>query len=104
VTIARDIVVTIPKSKLAEVEAEEAEVSRQLLLGKETELTIGYFWAMAKVPKGDLRRIYFVWNDAIRAYHNVTRVDQDRIYMSATIYEIEPIPMKGFRGYRYFQP
>jgi hypothetical protein len=97
----RDIIVTIPKSKLAEVEAEEADVERRLAAGEAEDLLL-YYWQMGRVPKNPIRRIYFVWDNAIRAYHEVLSVEEPRIWMKAKIHPIEPIPMKGFRGYRYY--
>jgi hypothetical protein len=98
----RDIVVTIPKSKLAEVEAEEADVERRLASGEGEDLNL-YYGQMGRVPKVPIRRIYFVWNDAVRAYHEVLSVEGPRIWMKAKIHTVDPIPMKGFRGYRYYQ-
>ena len=95
----RDIIVTIPKNKLAEVEAEELDVAIRQEKG---EFDIEYYWEMGRVPKELPRRIYFVWNDAIRAYHEVTRMNSNAVFMSATIYLVNPpISMKAFRGFRY---
>lgn len=96
----RDIVVTIPKSKLAEVEAEEAEVEQKLAAG---EWHPGYYWAMGRMPKQLPRRIYFCWDGAVRAYHEVKGWSAASIFMKAEIHKIEPVPMKSFRGYRYFK-
>lgn len=97
----RDIVVTIPKSKMKSVEAEEADVARRISNG---EQGLGYFWQMGMMPKEQPERIFFVWDGAVRAYHDVTGMDRSakRIYMDPTIHDLEsPIPMGGFRGFRY---
>lgn len=96
----RDIVVTIPKAKRSEIEAEEADVSRREAVG---EKGISYYWAMKRLPKERPRRIYFVWDDAVRAYHDVIGMEDGKIYMSTKINQLEePVPMKSFMGYRYF--
>jgi hypothetical protein len=110
-----NVVVTIPKDRLADVEREEADIKQRMMSG---ESNVSYFWAMSRWPKklslGD--RMYFVWDGAIRAYHYVTGFENDltcettgRGYVSKccvlldpVIHEIVPIPMKGFRGYQYF--
>lgn len=98
----RDIVVTIPKARLAEVEAEEAQVAERLAKG---ETDINYYWQMGRLPKECPRRIYFAWDGAVRAYHDVTGMDkgQKRIYMSPSINNLsEPDPIASFRGFRYY--
>ena len=99
-----NIVVTIPKNKIAEVEAEEKEVARQIARG---DKNIFYYWTVGRLPKECPSRIYFVWNNAIRAYHEVTQmvtdVPKNKIYMKPEIHNLKaPIPMKGFQGWRYF--
>ena len=93
-TGGRDIVVTIPKLRLREVEAEE-QANKQGL---------GYYWEMGRLPREQPRRIYFVWDDAVRAYHDVTGMDHSsgRILMRPEIHHVTPIPMSGFRGFRYY--
>jgi hypothetical protein len=100
--MGKNIVVTIPADKLAEVEAEEAEVERRLAAG-ETEIL--YYWQLGRLPKDEPDRIYFVWNGSVRAFHVVIgmRRDEGRVYMSTAIHELpKPIPMRGFQGFRYF--
>lgn len=96
----RDIVVTIPASKLAEVDAEERDVARMASEGKTDVL---FYWQMGRLPKEQPRRVYFVWNEAVRAYHDVAHMDREQgcIFLYTQIHEIQPIPMKGFRGFRY---
>lgn len=97
-----DIVVTIPKKQLAHVEAEEADVAKREAAG---EKDILYYWAMRRLPKQVPDRVYFVWDGAIRAFHDVVDVDYDegRIYLRTKINTLEnPIPMKSFMGFRYF--
>ena len=63
-----DIVVTIPKNRLALVEKEEQYIERAIAKGQNGWR---YFWAMARLPKTLPRRIYFLWDGAVRAYHEV---------------------------------
>ena len=117
----KDIVVTIPASRLAAVEEEEAAVFRKIKRGEKAGLGgWQFYWEMGRLPKELPRRIYFLWNGAVRAYHDcLSMVDADEgrferyagrdrdcdraaIYMHPTIHEIEPIPMNPFRGFRYF--
>jgi hypothetical protein len=109
-----DIVVTIPKSRLAEVRAEERDLELRRRAG---EKNLVYFWKVSKKPaklrKGD--KMYFVWDEAVRAWHKVVgfgenmtcqhtgrRYDGPCIMLDPKIHEIKPIKMKGFRGFRYF--
>lgn len=99
----RDIVVMIPKGKQREVEQEEAWVSQQEAAGNRD---ISYYWEMGRLPKVDPRRVYFVWDGAVRAFHEVTKVDRmaGRIYMKTEIHELkDPEPMGSFRGFRYYK-
>ena len=98
-----NIIVTIPKSKLAEVEAEEKEVAARTIKG---ERDIYYYWTLSFLPKECPSRIYFIWNEAIRAYHEVIQMVTDypknKIYMKPEIHNLKnPIPTKGFQGFRY---
>jgi hypothetical protein len=98
----RDIVVTLPGSKRAEVEAEEADVARRQAAG---EQGITYHWDMGRLPREVPRRVYFVWDGAVRAWHDCIgrRVDGKSLTLDTTIHPVEPpVPMQGFRGYRYF--
>lgn len=114
-----DIVVTIPKAKLAKVEAEERRVQRAMARG---ETGWRYFWKMRRFPKELPWRVYFLWDGAVRAYHETLFVEvrtsnpmlrfwtnmaeaenPTRIWLKPKIHEIPPIPMKPFRGFRYFQ-
>lgn len=97
----RSIVVTIPKTKIAEVEAEEVDVARRMASGEED---IVYYWKMGRLPKERPNRIYFAWDGAVRAYHDVVMVAFDRLYMAPQIHTLkEPVPMESFRGFRYFE-
>jgi hypothetical protein len=97
------IIVTIPKNRLTEVEREEAEVARRLAAG---EKDIMYYWTIPTEPMRRVERIYFVWDGAVRAWHEIIeieRIDDVRVYMKPEIHKLKnPIPMKGFRGWRYF--
>lgn len=107
-----DIIVTIPKKMLAQVEEEERQAEAARLRGEE----IYYFWKLGQVPKhlNIGNRCYFVWDGAMRAYHKVVGLAKDMtcqttgtfypglsVVLDPVIHEIEPIPMKGFQGYRY---
>ncbi len=98
-----DIVVTIPKTRQAEIEAEEADVARREAAG---EKYITYYWEMKRLPAQYPERVYFVWDGAIRAYHRVLAMsrEENRIYLSTKIHTLAvPIPMKGFQGFRYMK-
>ena len=110
-----DIVVTIPKSRLAQVEKEEAQVAELLAKG----VAVNFFWSLGRKPKklevGD--RCYFVWDGAMRAWHEVVGFGADKqcettgifhpgfcVILAPEIHTIDvPIPMKGFQGFRYFK-
>lgn len=103
---AKDIVVTIPKARMAVVEEEERDVAERTARG---ETGWAYFWEMGRVPRETPRRMYFVWDKAVRAYHEVIEVERrsdgrvrPRITMRPEIHEIDPIPYPSFRGYRWF--
>lgn len=100
-----DIMVTIPKTRLKQVEQEEREVAEGLARGEKWT----YHWDMGRLPaeieKGD--RVYFVWNGAVRAWHKVIEIEPPwtdngcRLWLDPVIHKIEPVPMMGFRGFRY---
>ena len=110
-----DVVVTIPKSRLAIVEQEEREVKEALKSGADAF----FFWRFARCPKNLSvgNRIYFVWNGAVRAYHVVDGFDKNLVCdttgqrydgfcvtMNPAIHNLrKPIPMRGFQGFRYFK-
>lgn len=101
------IVVTVPVSRQRAVDAEEADVAQREALG---ETGLGYYWEMGRLPKEQPDRIYFVERGQVSAYHDVTSMDPNptgrggRIYMSTTIHPVDPpVPMQGFRGFRYWQ-
>jgi hypothetical protein len=104
-----DIVVTIPKKRLASVEAEEQRVQRAIERGQDGWR---YFWKMGRLPKKKPRRVYFLWDGAVRAYHETLFMEGGdigfingnitRIWLRPKIHEISPIPMSPFRGFRYF--
>lgn len=97
-----DIVVCIPKSQIENVELEEADVAKREAAG---EQGISYYWKMGRLPKRCPSKIYFAWEGAVRAYHQVQsmRRDEGKIFMDTKIHEIEPIPMESFRGFRYMK-
>lgn len=126
-----DIVVTIPKARLATVEAEERRVA-EIMRRRQTKgwPDWHFYWDMRLPAHPEkIRRIYFAWNGAVRAYHEVfgylmpgesggfaelsggdaardAALDANKgaILMQPEIHEIEPIPMAPFRGFRYFGP
>ena len=112
-----DIVVTIPASQMKRIEEEEARVARGIARG---ETTWRFFWEMARLPKQKPKRIYFLWDGAIRAYHKVLYLQRagespsentfgdgaarkNKVWMEPEIHEIGPIPMRPFRDFRYFE-
>lgn len=98
----RDIVVCIPKSRIAQVEEEEKQVQLAVKKGLKPPT---YYWTVHRLPKQQPRRIYFCWNGAIQAYHDVVgMVNQPdaRILMDHRIHNIQPIKTDSFRGWRYY--
>lgn len=109
-----DIVVCIPKDRLADVHKEEADVAAAKLRGQHMD----YFWSMGRKPRhlnsGD--RCFFAWDGAVRALHrvlgfgeNMTCKTTGRIYTgfallldSSVVPLPEPIPIKSFRGFQYW--
>jgi hypothetical protein len=100
-----DIMVTIPKTRLAQVEKEEREVAKMMRQG----LRVHYFWTLGteptKLKASD--RCYFVWDGALQAYHEVVTVAWDDevyrwlVWLKPEIHNVEPEPMESFRGFRY---
>ena len=107
-----NIVVTIPKKMLPQVEAEERQVAELEKQG----IKSNYFWKVGRKPKkleiGD--RCYFLWDEAIRAWHRVTGFAENMtcettgtfyggfcLVLDSKINEIDPIAMIGFRGFQY---
>ena len=104
-----DIMVTIPKNKLKDIEKEETWAKKQI--------NAQCFWSISKVPKklksGD--KVFFVENGMIKSYNIFIGIDYDcicevtgtkwpglNLIMKAPSVTLEkPIPMKGFRGFRY---
>jgi hypothetical protein len=99
-----NIVVTIPKDRIKQVEEEEADVARRIAAG---EQGMCYYWTLPTLPRECPERIYFVWNGAVRAWHEViqmvTDIPRNKIFMRPEIHSLSfPIPMRGFQGWRYF--
>lgn len=100
--ILSSIVVCVPRTKQAEIEAEERDVAQREAAG---ETGIEYYWEMGRLPKRDPDLIYFLWDGAVRSYYEVTHVDRvaGRIYMKTTEHKLPaPTAMAPFRGFRYF--
>ena len=101
-----DIIVTIPKTRLAQVEQEEREVADAIRRG---ETGVYYYWTLGTEPtKLEPRdRCYFVWDGALQAYHQVVQIawDDDMhrwlVWLLPEIHKVEPEPMQSFRGFRY---
>lgn len=109
-----DIIVTTPKNSVhnAKLEAEECKKA-----GGGTYFRL--FHSTPKVSKGD--KIWYVEDDHIRGYCVVDYIMTNNgsivcsttgkkwsgkcaVYMDASTWKwIRPLPMKGFRGYRYFK-
>lgn len=102
-----DIIVTTPKSRMAEAarEAEEAKAAGG-----------GYYYRDFKTGKvPDVRasdRVYYVEDGYVRGYCLVDRViisssngkRAARVYMDVKTWAwVDPIPMRGFQGFRYAQ-
>ena len=99
------IVVTIPKSRMADIKKEEEAVKRAQERGEE----IGYFWNLGRRPRDMPFRIYFLWDGAVRGYHEVVGYEdeEDRVCtttgrhykgfcvdLDPEFHDIKPIPMK----------
>jgi len=109
-TEQRDIVVTIPKSQYKNDDLE----TQHMIDNNETQ-----FWTMKKLPK-DISvgsRIYFVKNGFIESSMRIFRIDRDSeeqcsttgrvwkgniLHMNDLKHLDNPIPQKGFQGYRYY--
>lgn len=109
--------VTIPAARMGAVEREEARVDRAIARAPDGRGYEGagwrYFWSMGRLPKTRPARVYFLWDGAVRAYHEVlfmeggdgdyfTGASSPRIWMRPEIRRIKPVPMRPFRGFRYF--
>lgn len=108
-----DIVVTWPKSRSLQSYLDELERA-----DREDKLIN---FRISSIPKEDVTRCFMVHDGAVRGYTNVLKVDiyqrgeirdpitghawPDGIYITRDPewYPIEPIPMKGFQGFRYFK-
>ena len=105
----RDIVATIPKS---EYENDDLETQRMKHHNE------NQFWTMRKIPKaiGIGSRIYFVKYGMIESSMKIFKIERDKeetctttnrvwkgnlLYMNDLQYLDNPIPCKGFQGYRY---
>ena len=101
------IVVTIPKGSIKAVESEEQEVNNAIASGEKGWV---YWWKLSSTPKKrDISRIYFLWDGAVRAYHDIIHIYDcgpntggPEIVMKPEIHSIIPIEMKPFRGFQYF--
>lgn len=102
-----NIVVTIPSKELKNVESEEEKVEKMVSQGEKGWV---YWWRISSMPrKKNVKRIYFLWDGAVRAYHEVMYISPcglntggPEVIMLPKIHKINPIPMKPFRGYKYF--
>lgn len=101
------IVVTIPKSRLADVEAEERYVAQELAAGRQ----MYYWWSMPRLPRrrSEVTRCYFVWGGAVRAWHAVIGWQDEphrvrKVLLDPQIHPVDPpVPMAPFRGFRYME-
>lgn len=109
-----NIVVTIPKNRLADVRAEEHDLELRRRAG---EKDLIYFWKVSKKPAklSKDERVYFLWDGAVRAWHKVIGFGENMtcqhtgrsydgpcILLDPDVHSIKPIKMAGFRGFRYF--
>jgi len=113
-----DIVVTTPKSEMPTAEQE----ARDCIAAAEKGLDPCYFRTFRRKPKGleGGSRIFYVEDGYIRGFATVREVvhaDMEcdttgrdwgagfHAIMPATSWQwIDPIPMRGFQGFRYFTP
>jgi 8-oxo-dGTP pyrophosphatase MutT (NUDIX family) len=102
VTDPRDIVVCIPRSRMADVEREEAQVAATVAAGHKPPT---YYWTVHRLPRVIPRRVYFCWDGAVRAYHDVVSAVTEpdpRLILDHRIHNIQPVEMGSFRGWRYW--
>ncbi len=95
------IVVTVPKSQQDHVLNEKFKFKGP-----------GYiWWSLPRFPRRPVDRIYFVWAGAIRAWRYVLGFDHEgeerkpaaMIGLAHHVVD-PPVPMKGFQGFRYYEP
>jgi len=110
-----DIIVTVPKKELKNVDAEE-KWSHDLT--EKQRKSAFCFWSMNRRPKrlepGD--RVYFIQNGFIVNSNEFLRYEEEGEYCEVTdrywkgpilVMDItsiplkKPVPMKGFQGFRY---
>ena len=104
----RDIIITIPKNTKWEDYKKELAKARQ---GQSLNFKVAQF---PKTGKGN--KCYICYNGNIIGYHFISQLSNKAFTCTTTgrnfsgkfvertgkFYKIEPIPMKGFQGYRYF--
>ena len=108
-----DIIVTVPKGELGNIEKEDAWIAEMHKQGK----TTFSFWSMPRKPvdikEGD--RVYFVVDGFVTCYHEFIGFVYDftcevtgRFWSGLNlkmrnppIWLKKPFPMKGFRGFHY---
>lgn len=108
-----DIVVTIPKSEIKNIQAEDSYAGNLIT----RDMVPIQYWKVGRVPKrlnkGD--RVYFVVNGRITYYHTFLGLVENpvcevtgRIWYGINLIlkypevKCEPIEMRGFQGFRYF--
>lgn len=97
----RDVLVCIPRARMAQVEQEEAAVARLVAAGHKAPT---YYWTVHLLPRQQPRRVYFAWDGAVRAWHECVGMVQKpspRLILDPTIHSIRPHSIKAFRGWRY---
>lgn len=104
----RDIIITIPKNTKWEEYKKELAKARQ---GQSLNFKVAQF---PKTGKGN--KCYICYNGNVIGYHFISQLSNKAFTCTTTgrnfsgkfvertgkFYKIEPIPMKGFQGYRYF--
>jgi N12 class adenine-specific DNA methylase len=102
----RDALAWIPRDQIAEVEQEERDVAARIAAG-ESEDSLRFYWRVPSIPKELPRRLYFGWDDAIRAWHDVAGAEtvagasgapEHRLLLRVQVNSVEPVPARPRRG------
>ena len=98
----RDIIVTVPK--------DDVTYTRDAKLGYRFNDFTRAHWRLPNEPRRFIQtesRVGFVWDGAIRAVAEEAFLDDEGgttvvVWKVSKVYFCRPIPMKGFRGFRYY--
>ncbi len=90
------IVVTVPK------------LTQGYVLNEKFKHPGPIYWRLPQVPARPVDRVYFVWDGAVRAWRKVLGFEGEYegaiVMLDSEHHTIEPLPMKSFQGYHWFEP